>query len=139
VITQHLRIATAILYVALAGELAAMGSCESEGAAVVHCHRAAAERPRREQLELPRRGQTALVQGRAVAGEPGMNEELVLVNQLERSSRSNSPQSWRLPSTRRRLVLLAVEHDLVFLRRRIGGRTVDGESLAISGHPSKSR
>src|SRR5688572_32986255 len=59
------------------------GFCELAGAAVVHRHRAAAERPRRDQLELPRRGQTTLVQGRAVAGEPGMNEELVLVDQLE--------------------------------------------------------
>src|SRR3954469_6258029 len=56
---------------------------ESACAAVVHRHGAVAERPRRDQLELPRRGQTALVQGGAMASEPGMNEELVLVDQLE--------------------------------------------------------
>jgi hypothetical protein len=39
-----------------AGELAAMDSCDSARAAVVHGHRAVAERVRREQLEPARAG-----------------------------------------------------------------------------------
>ena len=39
-----------------AGELAAMDACDSARAAVVHSHRAVAERLRREQLELARAG-----------------------------------------------------------------------------------
>src|SRR3954468_20424079 len=66
-----------------AGELAAMGSCDSARAAVVHGHRAVAERLRREQLEPARAGQPALVQRRAVAGDPGMDEQLVLVDQVQ--------------------------------------------------------
>ena len=41
---------------------------------VMHCHRAVAERLRRNQLKPSRAGQPALVQGRAVAGDPGVNE-----------------------------------------------------------------
>src|SRR5881392_3678730 len=52
-------------------------------APVVHGDRAAAERLRRDQLEPSRTGQPALVQGRAVAGDPGMDEELVLVDQIQ--------------------------------------------------------
>src|SRR5262245_13574841 len=48
-------------------------SCDSARAAVVHGHRAVAERLRREQLELARARQPALVQRRAVAGDPGMD------------------------------------------------------------------
>jgi hypothetical protein len=52
-------------------------------APVVHGDRAAAERLRRDQLEPSRAGQPALVQGRAVAGDPGVDEELVLVDQIQ--------------------------------------------------------
>jgi hypothetical protein len=58
-------------------------SRDSTGAAVVHGHRAVSERPRREQLELTRVGQSALVQRRAVAGDPRMDEQLVLVDQVQ--------------------------------------------------------
>ena len=58
---------------ALARALGAMGS-ESARAPVVHGDRAAAERLRRDQLEPSRAGQPALVQGRAVAGNPGVDE-----------------------------------------------------------------
>src|SRR3982751_3927352 len=59
------------------------GCSESARAPVVHGDRAAAERLRRDQLEPSRAGQSALVQGRAVAGDPGMDEELVLVDQVQ--------------------------------------------------------
>src|SRR3954466_400560 len=65
------------------GELAAMDSCDSARAAVVQGHRAVAERVRREQLEPARAGQPALVQRRAVAGDPGVDEQLVLVDQVQ--------------------------------------------------------
>src|SRR5580765_1387227 len=52
-------------------------------APVVHGDRAAAERLRRDQLEPSRAGQPALVQGRAVAGDPGVDEEPVLVDQIQ--------------------------------------------------------
>jgi phosphoglycolate phosphatase-like HAD superfamily hydrolase len=73
----------AITAVATADEVAAMDSCDSARAAVVHGHRAVAERVRREQLELARTGQPALVQRRAVAGDPGVDEQLVLVDQVQ--------------------------------------------------------
>ena len=60
----------------------------------VHRHRAAADRLRRDQLELPRSRQAALVQRRAVAGNPGVDEELVA---SIRSSRSSSVASLPLP------------------------------------------
>src|SRR5688572_19286731 len=59
------------------------GCSESAGRPVVHGDRAAAERLRRDQLEPSRAGQPALVQGRAVAGDPGVDEELVLVDQIQ--------------------------------------------------------
>ena len=52
-------------------------------APVVHGDRAVAERLRRDQLEPSRAGQPALVQGRAVAGDPGMDEQFVLVDQIQ--------------------------------------------------------
>src|SRR5436853_3499122 len=58
-------------------------SPESARAPVVHGDRAAAERLRRNQLEPSRAGQPALVQGRAVAGDPGVDEQLVLVDQIQ--------------------------------------------------------
>src|SRR5687767_1037604 len=58
------------------------GGSESIRAPVVHGDRAATERLRRDQLEPSRAGQPALVQGRAVAGDPGVDEELVLVDQI---------------------------------------------------------
>jgi hypothetical protein len=63
--------------------LARWGCSESARAPVVHGDRAAAERLRRYQLEPSRAGQPALVQGRALAGDPGVDEELVLVDQIE--------------------------------------------------------
>src|SRR4051812_20306018 len=45
--------------------------------------RAVAERLRRDQLEPSRAGQPAVVQGRAVAGDPRVDEEPVLVDQIE--------------------------------------------------------
>src|SRR5688500_14061254 len=59
------------------------GCSESIRAPVVHGDRAAAERLRRDQLEPSRAGQPALVQGRAVAGDPGVDEEDVLVDQIQ--------------------------------------------------------
>src|SRR5580765_1358558 len=56
---------------------------ESARAPVVDRDRAAAERLCRDQLEPSRAGQPALVQGRAVAGDPGVDEELVLVDQVQ--------------------------------------------------------
>src|SRR5438046_8321427 len=61
---------------------ARFGCSESARAPVVHGDDAAAERLRRDQLEPSRAGQPALVQGRAVAGDPGVDEELVLVDQI---------------------------------------------------------
>src|SRR4029077_8096610 len=55
----------------------------SARAPVVHGDRAVAERLRRDKLEPSRAGQPALVQGRAVAGDPGVDEELVLVDQIQ--------------------------------------------------------
>src|SRR5690349_22882210 len=59
------------------------GCSESARAPVVHGDRAAAERLRRDQLEPSRAGQPALVQGRAVASDPRVDEQLVLVNQIQ--------------------------------------------------------
>src|SRR5437763_4097910 len=55
----------------------------SVSASVVHGDRAVAERLRRHQLEPSRAGQPTLVQGRAVSGDPGVDEELVLVDQIQ--------------------------------------------------------
>jgi hypothetical protein len=55
----------------------------STRAPVVHGDRAALERLRRDQLEPSRARQTTLVQGRAVADDPGVDEELVLVDQIQ--------------------------------------------------------
>jgi hypothetical protein len=49
----------------------------------VHRDRAVVERLRRDQFEPSRGGQSALVQGRAVASDPGVDEELVLVDQIQ--------------------------------------------------------
>ena len=49
----------------------------------MHGDRAAAERLRRDQIEPSRAGQPALVQGRAVAGDPGVDEQFVLVDQIQ--------------------------------------------------------
>ena len=49
----------------------------------MHSDRAVAERRRRDQIEPSRAGQPALVQGRAVAGDPGVDEDLVLVDQIQ--------------------------------------------------------
>src|SRR3546814_7296553 len=56
---------------------------DSARAPVVHGDRAAAERRRRDQLEPSRAREPALVQGRAVAGDPGVYEEPVLVDQVQ--------------------------------------------------------
>src|SRR4051812_31233889 len=50
---------------------------------VVYGDRAVAERLRRNKFEPSRAGQPALVQGRAVAGDPRVDEELVLVDQIQ--------------------------------------------------------
>ena len=52
-------------------------------APVVHGDRAAAKRLRRDQLKPSRVGQPALVQGRAVAGDSRVDEELVFVDQVQ--------------------------------------------------------
>jgi hypothetical protein len=70
--------------------------CDEARAAVVHGHNAVAERLRREQLELARAGQPALVQRRAVTGDPGMDEQLVLVDQVRVSGRVSGPEAARL-------------------------------------------
>src|SRR5438046_8041099 len=62
---------------------ARFGCSESARAPVVHGDGAAAERLRRDQLEPSRAGQPALVQGRAVAGDPGVDEQFVLVDQIQ--------------------------------------------------------
>src|SRR5438046_5760965 len=62
---------------------ARFGCSESARAPVVHGDRAAAERLRRDQLEPSRAGQPALVQGRAVAGDPRVDEELILVDEIQ--------------------------------------------------------
>ncbi len=49
----------------------------------MHGNSAAAQRLRRDQLEPSRAGQSALVQGRAVAGDPGVDEEQVFVDQIQ--------------------------------------------------------
>src|SRR5688500_5146761 len=55
----------------------------SARATVVHGDRAVAERIRRDELEPSRAGQPTLVQGRAVAGDPGVDEEGVFVDQIQ--------------------------------------------------------
>ncbi len=50
---------------------------------VVHCDRASAERLRRDQLEPSCAGQPTLVQGRAVADNSRVDEQLVFVDQLQ--------------------------------------------------------
>ena len=78
-----------------ATRLSRPGGCSgSARAPVVHGDRDVAERLRRDQLEPSRAGQPALVQGRAVAGDPGVDEELV---SSIRSSRSSSVASVPLP------------------------------------------
>ena len=52
-------------------------------APVVHGDRAAAERLRRNKFEPSRAGQPALMQSRAVACDSGVDEELVLVDQIQ--------------------------------------------------------
>src|SRR6187401_784720 len=52
-------------------------------APVVHGEGAVAERLRRDQLKPSRTGQPVLVQGRAVAGDPRVDEELVFVDQVQ--------------------------------------------------------
>ena len=49
----------------------------------MHGNRTVAERRRRDQIEPARAGQTALVQGRAVACNPGVDEEPVLVDEAQ--------------------------------------------------------
>src|SRR3546814_16013747 len=56
---------------------------DSARAPVVHGDRAAAERRRRDQLEPSRAREPALVQGRAVAGDPGVDEEPVLLDPVQ--------------------------------------------------------
>src|SRR5690242_19717197 len=53
------------------------------GATVVHGYRAVAKRLRRDQLEPSCVGEPALVQGRAVAGNPGVDEQFVFVDQIQ--------------------------------------------------------
>src|SRR5512145_2562507 len=50
---------------------------------VVHSDCAVAERRRRDQFKPSRAAQPALVKGRAVTGDPGVDEELVLVDQIQ--------------------------------------------------------
>src|SRR5215218_4931279 len=64
-------------------KLCAKGWLESALAPVVHGDCTIAERRRRDQLQLSRTGQPALVQGRAVASDSGMDEELVLIDQIQ--------------------------------------------------------
>src|SRR3954453_8268453 len=60
-----------------------MNSCDSGRAGGVLCPAAVAERLPRKQLEPARAGQPALVQRGAVAGDHGMDEQLVLVDQVK--------------------------------------------------------
>ena len=55
----------------------------STRAPVVHGHRAATQGLRRDQFEPSRAGPPALEQGRAVARNPGVDQELVLVDQIQ--------------------------------------------------------
>jgi hypothetical protein len=52
-------------------------------AGVVQRHRAVAKRLGRDELKLQRAGQPVLVQHRVVAGDLGVDEDLVLVDQIE--------------------------------------------------------
>ena len=61
-------------------KLYARGCSKSALAPVVHGNRAIAERLRQDQLEPSCSGHPALVQGRAVACDPGVHEQLVLVD-----------------------------------------------------------
>ena len=57
-----------------------MGSLPLTRAPVVHSNRAATERHSRDQLKATGGGQPALVEGGAVADDPGLDEEPVLVD-----------------------------------------------------------
>src|SRR3954465_13645573 len=83
-----------------------MDSCDSARAAVVHGHRAVAEGVRREQLELARAGQPALVQRRAVAGDPGVDQQLVLVDQIQPVQRGRELAATQENAARRRVLEL---------------------------------
>jgi hypothetical protein len=52
-------------------------------APIVHGDCTVAERLRRDKLEPPGTGQPALVKGRAVASDPGVDEEVVLIDQFQ--------------------------------------------------------
>lgn len=52
-------------------------------APVVNRNRAVAERRRRDELEASRAGQPVLIQGRAVAGDSRVHEELVFIDQIQ--------------------------------------------------------
>ena len=56
---------------------------ESAHAPVVQCDHTVAKWLRRNQLEPPRAGQPTVVQCRAMAGDPGVEEHLVLVDQIQ--------------------------------------------------------
>jgi len=62
---------------------AGLNELSATPAPVVHGNRTVAERLRRDQLESPGAGQPAPEQGRAVAGDPGVDEEYVLVDQIQ--------------------------------------------------------
>src|SRR6476646_5260373 len=59
------------------------GQPPSVSPSIVQCDRAVAERLRRDQVEASRARQSALVQGGTVAGNPGVDKELVLVAQIQ--------------------------------------------------------
>jgi hypothetical protein len=86
-----------------------MESCDSARAAVVHGHRAVAERPRREQLELACAGQPALIQRRALrvarsskacrvlSAEPNASNRACA---RSRASPARHPRPGRVPNSR---------------------------------------
>ena len=67
----------------LRGFALSLSPFNSARAPVVHGDRTATERLRRDQLETSRAGQSALVQSRAVARDPGVDEQPVFVDQIQ--------------------------------------------------------
>src|SRR3546814_9078002 len=100
-------------------------------APVVHGDRAAAERRRRDQLEPSRAREPALVQGRAVAGDPGVDEEPVLVDQVQPIQLGRKLAATEEHAGRRRVL------ELLHSRAQVAGDVVavgPGEVLSRRGH-----
>src|SRR5206468_10380131 len=107
------------------------GCAESARAPVVHGDRAVAERLRRDQLEPSGAGQPALVQGRAVAGDPGVDEQLVLVDQIQPVQLGRELTATEEHAVRGRIL------ELLYARAQVAGDVVavgPREVLSRRGH-----